>query len=643
MLASYNDALVLLSVLIAAVASFTALDLAKRREAATGWLRDAWLATAALAMGGGIWAMHFVGMLAFEMPGMAVSYDLPLTLLSAFLPVLVTGLSFLAVGRAGRSVYALAVGGVFMGLGIASMHYIGMEAMNMPAELNYEKPWVALSLLIGIGASTLAIWLAGKSTRLQWRLVAAGVLGIAISGMHYAAMEGAVFTHSADAATEHGLSLNPVTLALGVTATTLVLLLLALIAAINDSRTAVLRAQETEALLMSQEQLRTLYSCTPLPLHALDREGRIQHVSDAWLDLLGYSREEVAGRKLFDFMSEASSQRASGADWARLSATGRLADAEYHLLTKTGQRLEVRAFGRVERDTRGHFLRVLGGLIDDTKTRQVEAALRQSQKVEALGRLTSGVSHDFNNILAVILGNLELLRRNGESTSIQERLITNAIEASQRGGTLTRRLLSFARQQPLQPEPVSLEALVNGMSPLLMQSVGSNVDIETDFPPDIGNAYVDANQLEMVLLNLAINANDAMPDGGILRIEVSHPPAVPEALAGREQRYLCLAVTDSGHGMDAETLSRATDPFFTTKVFGKGTGLGLAMAHGVAEQSGGQLVIYSQPGQGTRVELWLPMSGPSAAVGDAAGLEPRSRMSSCNAMRDSANGRRTAT
>lgn len=608
MTGSYNDALVFLSVLIAAVASFTAFDLSKRQHAAAGWLRHGWLLTSALAMGGGIWAMHFVGMLAFQMPGMAVTYDVALTLLSFVVPVVGTGISFLAVARAGLSRYALGVGGAFMGLAIASMHYIGMAAMQMPAEVSYVPAWVTLSLVIAVGASTVALWLAGRATRLRRRLVAAGAMGLAISGMHYVAMAGAVFVHAdPHQLTEIEPSLDPVALALAVAGSTFLLLLLALLAAINDSRASQLREQEATALALSEERFRTLYSCTPLPLHSMDREGRIEHVSDAWLELLGYSREEVVGRPLFEFMTDASARQTAECDWAKLIESGSLIEAECRFLSKTGRELEVRFSAQVERDSSGAFCRVLCGLIDDTKARQVEAELRQAQKMEALGKLTGGVAHDFNNLLAVMVGNMELLQRYVGVGQQQSRLIGNALKAAQRGAAITQRLLSFSRQQALQPVPVALVELVHGMRPLVEHAAGPGITIETAFPSNLDKAYVDPNQLETVLLNLVVNARDAMPDGGVLRIEAGKQ-SLPEQLTNRGEDYVCLAVIDTGHGMDAETLSRATDPFFTTKGVGKGTGLGLSMVEGVAAQSGGRLVIRSRPGEGTRVELWLPVA-----------------------------------
>src|SRR5919202_1986749 len=191
---SYDFALVALSILIATAASYAALDLAGRIRASSGWASYAWLATAAVAMGGSIWSMHFVAMLAFSMPGMEVNYHIGLTTLSLLLPIGVTAAGFFVVSRKDAGPTVLALSGVFMGLGIVAMHYTGMAAMRMAAELSYDRLWVAVSVLIAVGASTVALWLAFRNTGLVQKLVAALAMGLAISGMHYAAMQAAIFT-----------------------------------------------------------------------------------------------------------------------------------------------------------------------------------------------------------------------------------------------------------------------------------------------------------------------------------------------------------------------------------------------------------------------------------------------------------------
>ncbi|ANL28262.1 sensor histidine kinase/response regulator hybrid protein [Rhizobium phaseoli] len=236
---------------------------------------------------------------------------------------------------------------------------------------------------------------------------------------------------------------------------------------------------------------------------------------------------------------------------------------------------------------------------------RAEEQLRHSQKMEAIGQLTGGVAHDFNNLLMVVLGNLELLGKHVTGDPKATRLVDGALQGARRGAALTQRLLAFARRQDLQVKPVDLAELVSGMNDLLRRSVGSSVSIETALAPALQPALADANQVELALLNLAVNARDAMPDGGALSISLRE-----EQVAGGgdldEGTYLVLSVTDEGTGMDAETLKKAIDPFFSTKELGKGTGLGLSMIHGLAVQLNGALRLKSKPGVGTTAELWLP-------------------------------------
>ena len=241
---------------------------------------------------------------------------------------------------------------------------------------------------------------------------------------------------------------------------------------------------------------------------------------------------------------------------------------------------------------------------------QAETALRQAQKMEAIGQLTGGIAHDFNNLLQVIMGNLEVLqRRDLVENDVAKRLVAAAARGAERAATLTQRLLAFARRQPLNPKPLDVNALVAGMSELLHRSLGEGIVIQTVLATGLWRVAVDANQLESALLNLAVNARDAMPSGGRLTIETENAhldeahASAQEAKAGD---YVSIAVTDTGTGMSRDVLQKAFEPFFTTKDFGKGSGLGLSQAYGFMRQSGGHVRIDSEVGSGTTVRLYLP-------------------------------------
>jgi signal transduction histidine kinase/CheY-like chemotaxis protein len=267
------------------------------------------------------------------------------------------------------------------------------------------------------------------------------------------------------------------------------------------------------------------------------------------------------------------------------------------------------------------------------KERQAELetaqeALRQSQKMEAMGQLTGGVAHDFNNLLTPIVGSLDMLQRKGLGSEREQRLIAGAMQSAERAKTLVQRLLAFARRQPLQAVPVDIAGLVTGMGDLVESTTGPQIKVIVEAQAELPPATADPNQLEMALLNLAVNARDAMPEGGTLRISAT----LEEIGIGHRSKvalgtYVCLSVADTGQGMDEATLARAVEPFFSTKGVGKGTGLGLSMVHGLATQLGGTLTIQSRRDMGTNVELWLPVSTKpvksASALQEAAGATPQ--------------------
>ncbi|QNT68185.1 response regulator [Defluviicoccus vanus] len=260
------------------------------------------------------------------------------------------------------------------------------------------------------------------------------------------------------------------------------------------------------------------------------------------------------------------------------------------------------------RATNGEIIGAIAFIRDITERRAVEEQLRQTQKLEALGQLTSGVAHDFNNLLSAILGNLDLIRKHlPASNSDLTHLLDLALQGAERGQTLTQRLLAFARRQDLRPGLVDIPQLLVGMRELIQRSIGPTITIELRLADDLEPACVDANQLELAILNLAVNSRDAMPAGGALVIAADNLVVGDrEQLAPSPGHYVCLSITDNGTGMDEKTMARAVDPFFTTKGPGKGTGLGLSMVHGLAAQSGGFLRLHSRIGVGTTVEILLP-------------------------------------
>jgi signal transduction histidine kinase len=261
----------------------------------------------------------------------------------------------------------------------------------------------------------------------------------------------------------------------------------------------------------------------------------------------------------------------------------------------------------------------------EARTREREEALAQvaqMQKLESLGQLTGGLAHDFNNLLMVVLSNLELARSHVTEDERLTRWLGRAMEAANSGASLTKRMLAFARRQDLKPESVPLSDVVNGMVEMMSHSLDPEVRILADLPSDLPNVRIDRNQLELSLLNLGLNARDAMPSGGriVINARIADEKQLPEQLTPGS--YVNLSIADTGVGMDADTLRRATEPFFSTKRGGKGLGLGLSMVHGLALQSGGAMQIASRLGEGTRVSLWLPVASDARSMEPDATLSP---------------------
>ncbi len=369
------------------------------------------------------------------------------------------------------------------------------------------------------------------------------------------------------------------------------------------------------ALRASEEQFRLLVQgVTDYAIYMLDPQGLVSSWNVGAQRIKGYKPEEIVGSHFSRFYTE--EDRAAGLPDRTLNraATDGRHEQEGWRVRKDGTQFWAHVVIDPIRDDAGDVIGFAKITRDITERRAAQEALEtareallQSQKLEAIGQLTGGVAHDFNNLLMAVQGSLELVRKRLPHDPRITPLIDNAMQGAQRGAALTQRMLAFARKQELRLDPVDLAALVRGMTGLLQRSLGPAMRIETHFPRGLALVLTDPNQLENALLNLAVNARDAMPDGGAIRIEALPRTLVENSGVGLPPGdYVCLTVSDTGHGMDPEILARAAEPFFTTKGIGKGTGLGLSMIHGLAEQSGGRMVLRSQVGEGTTVELWLP-------------------------------------
>ena len=494
----YSPLVVLLSVLIASLASYTALDLAGRVSLARDRERLAWIACGAVAMGVGIWSMHFLGMLAFHLP-VPITYAAGLVLLSVLVAVVASAFALQVVSRQALTPWALALSALWMGPAIAGMHYIGMAAMRVDARQHYD-PWlVAASLAIAVLASLGGLWLAyrfraDESRRARFRRVVGGVvMGGAIAGMHYTGMAAATFT--ADGQPTHSLGGFVATreLMVGVALGTILILALGLLGA------------------------------------KVDR-------------------------------------------WFR---------------------------ARLENEERR----------------------REAQKLEAIGQLAGGIAHDFNNILTAINNYAAFVSAGLPPDAPEQADLAGIREAADRAAALTAQLLAFGRRQIVQPVVLDLREVLGEAGRLLRRLIGENIKVEVEASPLLSPVLADRAQLIQVVLNLAINARDAMPGGGTLTIEARDVRLSDEYarvhLGVDPGRYVELAVSDTGHGMTPDVKARIFEPFFTTKPRGVGTGLGLSTVFGIVKQSSGHIYVYSEPSRGTTVKVYLPRAADApTATGD---------------------------
>jgi len=513
---SYNLSLVALSVLIAMLASYVALDLAERvavaRAQASGSTNTwrVWLVAGAVAMGIGIWSMHFVGMLAFSLPA-GMAYNGWLVALSVTVAILASGVALGVTSKAALRLKTLLLAGFAMGIAIAGMHYIGMAAMQVDAILTYDPVLFALSVAIAITASIVALWLAftlrrdGEEEVVNWwiRVGAAMVMGIAIAGMHYTGMAAARFAPMPEQTALHGMHMveGGHLAAIGIAAATFLLLAVALVSSLLDRR--------------EQRRLR----------HQL---------------------------------------RAADADLAE----------QTQVLEKT------------------------------------TAQLLHAQKMESVGQLAGGIAHDFNNLLTAILNCSEFAADQLPPDSPVQNDIRQIQAAAGRAATLVHQLLAFSRRQVSQPRLLELKIVLKHLLPMLRRLVPEDVTLVTKFTEATTQVSADPVQIEQVLVNLIVNARDAMPDGGTLTIEVAQTKLAEDRTgwdAGMSPgEYVLLTVSDTGIGMDSDTQARIFEPFFTTKEQGKGTGLGLASVYGIVKQSGGSVSVYSALSEGTRFNIYLP-------------------------------------
>ncbi len=752
---SYDYRLVALSVFISLLTACAALDLAERVTSTRGPSRSIWLSSGATAVGVGIWAVHFVGMMAFHLP-IPILYDWPSVVLSVLTAVMAAGGVLYLVTRPGIGRLHTVSGSLILGSGVAAMHLIGMAAMRLRAQCVSQAGLVLLSWILAVAISFVALQLAfaGRHNQPSWdarRLWSVLFMGTAIPTMHYVGMSAARFVPQADfnGSLTHAVSIAPFGMAVGIAATIVILVHVCMIS--MASRRFALQADQ---LVQSGTQLKTVFDNLTEGIIVLDNQNKLVQVNPAAIRILGLP-EDVASLELVgktfgtcthngvvlrpeewpsaralrgDFVEnlevelhsrhtgtsllveistapilnaagkavqtiitsrDVSERKRTDEARARLAAivdssqdaiigkdlngvvtswnqgaekifgygSGEMIGQSIQLLLPPGHEDEEE--GILERIRRGETVEHLetvrqrkdGRLIqvslmispirygnhtivgaskiarDVTAMKVLERQWRQSQKMEAIGQLTGGIAHDFNNLLAIVIGNLGLMERLIVGNEAAMKRLKPAQKAASRGSELTRRLLALASKEDLNPANTRIEDAVQETVELASRVLGPEINIVTNFDPSVPAIFVDCAGLGSALLNLAVNARDAMPKGGTLTFatklidldESSNSVRMGELQPGA---YARISVSDTGHGMSKEVLERALEPFFTTKGRAKGTGLGLAMVYGFARQSGGTVRLYSEVGFGTTVRLYLPLAGePAPAVREISPLD----------------------
>ncbi|MCJ2066517.1 response regulator [Methylobacterium sp. J-088] len=613
----YDPALVALSIAIAVFASYTALDLGGRVRGAARGMRWAWVALASLAMGGGIWAMHFVGMLAFEM-GMPAAYDLGITALSLLIAITATGAAFAWVTRRGAGTRDVLVGGPLMGIGVAGMHYTGMAAMRVPGNLAYSLPVVAVSVALAVTAATVALWLTFRQNSVWQKLFAAAVMGLAVAGMHYTGMAAATFTAEdagARAAHATGVGLSQQYLALYVAGATFVILFMGMLAASFEQQ----RVQRH--LHVSEGRFRAAAEAVGDIIWTADARGAMVGPQLYWQAYTGQSEAECQGTGWAEAVHPDDVEATKSA-WRDAVAGDRGYELRHRVRNREGEYRLFAVKGRPVRNPDGTIREWVGIHEDITDRHDYEAALKHARDAaeehsRAKSRFLANMSHELRTPLSAVIGYSEMLEEEAEELG-QESLLSDLGKIK----TNAQHLLGLindvldlskveAEKMELDPEDIDVAAFVEnaaGTVDALVKRKGNTLVVVV--AGDVGHARTDAVKLRQCVFNLLSNAAK-FTEGGTITLRVGRE-------RGATGDWLGFTVTDTGIGMSPEQVGRLFERFSqadetTTRRFG-GTGLGLALSRAFARLLGGDISVESVEGEGTSFTIRVP-----AAVADHAG------------------------
>ena len=616
----YDPALVALSIAIAFFASYTALDLGARVRGASTSLRWAWVAAASVAMGGGIWAMHFVGMLAFEM-GMPAAYDLGITVASLLIAIVATGGAFAWVSRKRAGPRDVLVGGPLMGVGVAGMHYAGMAAMRVPGNLAYSVLVVAASVALAVVAATAALWLTFRQNDVWQKLVAAGAMGLAVAGMHYTGMAAATVTAEvagAHAAHAGGVGLSQQNLALYVAGATFVILFMAIVASSFDQQ----RVQRH--LHASEERFRAAAEAVGDIIWTADARGAMTGSQPYWQAYTGQSEAGCKGTGWAEAVHPDDVEPTKVA-WREAVAANRGYELRHRVRNRDGEYRLFAVKGRPVRNPDGTIREWVGVHADITEREAYEAALEEARDAaeehsRAKSRFLANMSHELRTPLSAVIGYSEMLEEEAEELG-QDSLLKDLGKIKSNAQHLLGLINDVldlskveAEKMELYPEDIGVAAFVTdaaGTVEALVAKKGNVLGL--DVADDVGRARTDATKLRQCVLNLLSNAAK-FTEGGTITLSAAREVDV-------DGDWLRFTVRDTGIGMNSEQVGRLFERFTqadesTTRNYG-GTGLGLALSRAFAQLLGGDITVDSVEGQGTSFTLRVPAVAPERAVAAA--------------------------
>ena len=609
---SFDYGLVLLSCVVAMFGAYAAFQLVARVNAALSRRANVvWLVISAVSMGSAIWSMHFIGMLAVSMQA-DVHYDTTLTGLSVVFAIIGSGLACYTLNGDARTIARLAAGAVFLGGGVGAMHYTGMAAMRMDATIRYDPLLFAASVLLAVALSFVALRLLSYSLEARKisshvsKLAGGCVMGLSIAAMHYTAMSATRFIPVPTSHTE-GFELDASLAAAVVAVVAFAITGLALIVAVFDLRGEIRNRKASQ----SDGFLSAVMNNIADGIIAIDQNAVVRMFNPAAERMFGYEAYEVLGQSVSILLEP--DDREAHDDYVRNSNlySPRVLGQRRVLSArrKDGTSLNVEISISV---MQSHEVPMFIGVCHDiTERLRVEEQLRETEKLGALGLLAGGVAHDFNNILMVIEGYTKRSLAKPEDPERVRSCLAEVVTAGNKAKGLTEQLLAFGRRQKLESKVIRAGSVFYELSTLLKPLLGETIDLSFDLADEDACIEADPSLLAQALINLAINARDAMAKGGRLKVAMDvseleqslrsqHPDAAPGS-------YVRFSVEDEGEGIDAETKARIFEPFFTTKEQGKGTGLGLPMVYGFVQQSSGIIEVNSEPGVGTTFFIYLPV------------------------------------